>query len=69
MGEATAVRTMSTTLGDAAAELGGGHARHLAVRYLTLDMKRWLDDRCNATLPTHLADHSSNGANNGIRGV
>ncbi|MEU8968184.1 tetratricopeptide repeat protein [Streptomyces monashensis] len=45
MGEVTAVRTMTTTLGDAASELGGGHARHLAVRYLTLDVKRWLDGR------------------------
>ncbi|WP_443074116.1 tetratricopeptide repeat protein [Streptomyces sp. NBC_01456] len=45
MGEVAAVRTMTTTLGDAASELGGGHARHLAVRYLTLDVKRWLDGR------------------------
>ncbi|WP_055592432.1 hypothetical protein [Streptomyces hirsutus] len=45
MGEVTAVRTMATTLGDAASELGGGHARHLAVRYLTVDVKRWLDGR------------------------
>jgi tetratricopeptide (TPR) repeat protein/transcriptional regulator with XRE-family HTH domain len=45
MGEVTAVRTMTTTLGDAASELGGGHARHLAVRYLTVDVKRWLDGR------------------------
>ncbi|MEU8914648.1 tetratricopeptide repeat protein [Streptomyces nigrescens] len=45
MGEVSAVRTMTTTLGDAASELGGGHARHLAVRYLTLDVKRWLDGR------------------------
>lgn len=45
MGEVTAVRTMTTTLGNAASELGGGHARHLAVRYLTMDVKRWLDGR------------------------
>ncbi|MEU3633032.1 tetratricopeptide repeat protein [Streptomyces fradiae] len=45
MGEVTAVRTMTTTLGDAASELGGGHVRHLAVRYLTVDVKRWLDGR------------------------
>ncbi len=45
MGEVAAVRTMITTLGDAASELGGGHARHLAVRYLTLDVRRWLDGR------------------------
>jgi tetratricopeptide (TPR) repeat protein len=45
MGEVAAVRTMTTTLGDAASELGGGHARHLAVRYLTVDVKRWLNGR------------------------
>lgn len=45
MGEVTAVRTMTSTLGDAASELGGGHARHLAVRYLTLDVQRWLNGR------------------------
>ncbi|MFH8582848.1 tetratricopeptide repeat protein [Streptomyces celluloflavus] len=45
MGEVSAVRTMTTTLGDAASELGGGHARHLAVRYLTVDVRRWLDGR------------------------
>ncbi|MFJ2812630.1 hypothetical protein [Streptomyces sp. NPDC087294] len=45
MGEVGAVRTMTANLGDAASELGGGHARHLAVRYLTLDVKRWLDGR------------------------
>lgn len=31
MGEVAAVRTMTTTLGDVASELGGGHARHLGV--------------------------------------
>ncbi|WP_455770135.1 tetratricopeptide repeat protein [Streptomyces cinereoruber] len=44
-GEVEAVRTMTTTLGNAASELGGGHARHLAVRYLTVDVKKWLDGR------------------------
>jgi tetratricopeptide (TPR) repeat protein len=44
-GEVAAVRTMTTTLGDAASELGGGHARHLAVRYLTVDVQRWLNGR------------------------
>ncbi|WP_407639039.1 tetratricopeptide repeat protein [Actinacidiphila yeochonensis] len=43
MGEVTAVRTMTATLGNAASELGGGHARHLAVRYLTMEVNRWLD--------------------------
>ncbi|MFB8414807.1 tetratricopeptide repeat protein [Streptomyces albidoflavus] len=47
-GEVAALRTMTTTLGDAASELGGGHARHLAVRYLTVDVKRWLDGRYTA---------------------
>lgn len=44
-GEVTAVRTMTTTLGNAASELGGGHARHLAVRYLTVDVQHWLEGR------------------------
>ncbi|MDT0413134.1 MULTISPECIES: tetratricopeptide repeat protein [unclassified Streptomyces] len=44
-GEVAAIRTMTATLGDAASELGGGHARHLAVRYLTVDVARWLDGR------------------------
>lgn len=44
-GEVAAVRMMTGTLGDAASELGGGHARHLAVRYLTEDVRRWLDGR------------------------
>lgn len=43
LGEVTAVRHMTTTLGDAASELGGGHARHLAVRYLTQDVRPWLE--------------------------
>lgn len=43
MGEVSAIRHMTRTLGDAASELGGGHARHLTVRYLTEDVRRWLD--------------------------
>jgi hypothetical protein len=43
MGEVTAIRTMIKALGDTAAELGGGHARHLAVRYLIDDVRPWLD--------------------------
>lgn len=42
-GEVAAVRQMTKSLGDAAAELGGGHARHLAVRYLHEDVSGWLD--------------------------
>ncbi|MDH6117006.1 tetratricopeptide (TPR) repeat protein [Kitasatospora sp. GAS204A] len=42
-GEAAAIRQMTKSLGDAAAELGGGHARHLAVRYLHDDVAPWLD--------------------------
>lgn len=42
-GEVAAIRQMVRALGDAAAELGGGHARHLAVRYLTEDVDRWLN--------------------------
>ncbi|WP_405985615.1 hypothetical protein [Streptomyces sp. NBC_00872] len=42
-GEAAAVRHMVKTLGDSAAELGGGHARHLAVRYLTTEVAGWLN--------------------------
>lgn len=44
-GEVAAIRTMTETLGNAASELGGGHARHLAVRYLTEDVNRWLEGR------------------------
>ncbi|MFJ8746693.1 tetratricopeptide repeat protein [Embleya sp. NPDC127516] len=40
--EVDAVRTMTTAFGDAAAELGGGHARTLAVRYLTDRATPWL---------------------------
>ncbi|MER6548479.1 hypothetical protein [Streptomyces sp. NPDC001250] len=46
MGEVDAVHSMTTALGDAASELGGGHARHLAVRYLIDDVKPWLDGAC-----------------------
>ncbi|WP_431043344.1 tetratricopeptide repeat protein [Streptomyces sp. P1-3] len=42
-GEIVAIRQMTQRLGDAAAELGGGHARHLAVRYLTEDVGPWLE--------------------------
>jgi transcriptional regulator with XRE-family HTH domain len=42
-GEVAAVRQMVKALGDCAAELGGGHARHLAVRYLTQDVAPWLN--------------------------
>ncbi|WP_050514456.1 hypothetical protein [Streptomyces rimosus] len=42
-GEVAAVQRMVISLGDSAAELGGGHARHLAVRYLTDDVAPWLN--------------------------
>ncbi|WP_174501588.1 tetratricopeptide repeat protein [Streptacidiphilus melanogenes] len=42
-GEVLAIRQMTTALGDTASELGGGHARHLAVRYLTQDVAPWLN--------------------------
>jgi transcriptional regulator with XRE-family HTH domain len=42
VGEVAAVRRMTRFLGDAASELGGGHARHLAVRYLTHEVADWL---------------------------
>jgi transcriptional regulator with XRE-family HTH domain len=42
-GEVTAVRSMTTALGDTASELGGGHARLLAVRYLTDYVGPWLN--------------------------
>ncbi|MFC5639025.1 tetratricopeptide repeat protein [Streptomyces bullii] len=42
-GEVTAIKIMAKTLGDSASELGGGHARHLAVRYLTEDVAPWLN--------------------------
>ncbi|MEV6675155.1 tetratricopeptide repeat protein [Streptomyces sp. NPDC051162] len=44
-GEVAAVKQMVKALGDSAAELGGGHARHLAVRYLTDDVAPWLNGR------------------------
>ncbi|MEU9247558.1 tetratricopeptide repeat protein [Streptomyces sp. NPDC048385] len=42
-GEVAAIKTMVKSLGDSAAEHGGGHARHLAVRYLTEDVAPWLN--------------------------
>ncbi|UWE07369.1 tetratricopeptide repeat protein [Actinacidiphila bryophytorum] len=48
-GEVLAIRQMTAVLGDAASELGGGHARHLAVRYLTQDVASWLDGRYSET--------------------
>ncbi|MFF4220943.1 tetratricopeptide repeat protein [Streptomyces nondiastaticus] len=44
-GEVAAVKQMVKALGDSAAELGGGHARHLAVRYLTVDVAPWLNGK------------------------
>ncbi|MEN8651694.1 tetratricopeptide repeat protein [Streptomyces sp. 21So2-11] len=44
-GEVAAVQQMVKSLGDSAAELGGGHARHLAVRYLTDDVAPWLNGK------------------------
>ncbi|MEU5050144.1 tetratricopeptide repeat protein [Streptomyces sp. NPDC021096] len=44
-GEVAAVKQMVKALGDSAAELGGGHARHLAVRYLTDDVAPWLNGK------------------------
>ncbi|MEU8585333.1 tetratricopeptide repeat protein [Streptomyces abikoensis] len=45
VGEVAAVNQMVKALGDSAAELGGGHARHLAVRYLTDDVAPWLNGK------------------------
>lgn len=42
-GEVAAITTMVKSLGDSASEFGGGHARHLAVRYLTEDVAPWLN--------------------------
>ncbi|MGW8847965.1 tetratricopeptide repeat protein [Streptomyces xiamenensis] len=42
-GEVAAVRSMTAALADTALELGGGHARHLAVRYLIEDVGRLLE--------------------------
>ncbi|WP_406365569.1 tetratricopeptide repeat protein [Streptomyces sp. NBC_01546] len=44
-GEVAAIRTMTRTFGDAAAEYGGAHVRQLAVRYLTSSVGPWLDGR------------------------
>ncbi|MGW2078710.1 tetratricopeptide repeat protein [Streptomyces sp. NPDC001939] len=40
---------MTQSLGNMAAELGGGHARHLAVRYLTEDVAPWLNGQYTDT--------------------
>ncbi|NJQ00707.1 tetratricopeptide repeat protein [Streptomyces zingiberis] len=45
VGEIAAIRTMVRTLGDSAAEYGGGHIRPLAVRYLTDNAGPWLNGR------------------------
>ncbi|MEU1303933.1 tetratricopeptide repeat protein [Streptomyces shenzhenensis] len=44
-GEVRAIHQMVTTLGDLAAEYGGGHAKHLATRYLTANVGPWLRGR------------------------
>ncbi|GAB3117709.1 hypothetical protein GCM10027160_28630 [Streptomyces calidiresistens] len=48
-GEVAAIRNMTKALGDAAAELGGGHVRHLAVRYLGEDVAGWLEGTYTAS--------------------
>lgn len=48
-GEVAAVQQMVKALGDSAAEFGGGHARHLAVRYLTQDVAPWLNGKFTET--------------------
>ncbi|GHE56626.1 hypothetical protein GCM10018785_27440 [Streptomyces longispororuber] len=47
-GEVDAIRSMVTTLGDMAAEYGGGHVRHLARTYLTDNAGPWLKGRYTA---------------------
>ncbi|MGW0708203.1 tetratricopeptide repeat protein [Streptomyces sp. NPDC002643] len=44
-GEIRAIQQMVSTLGDLAAEYGGGHAKHLAARYLTGTVGPWLRGR------------------------
>ncbi|TQK51886.1 tetratricopeptide repeat protein [Streptomyces sp. SLBN-118] len=44
-GEVAAIRQMTRTLGDTAAEFGGAHARQLAVQYLTGNVGPWLEGR------------------------
>lgn len=44
-GEVEAIKVMVRTLGDSASELGGGHARHLALHYLTEDVAPWLNGK------------------------
>ncbi|WP_234351507.1 MULTISPECIES: hypothetical protein [unclassified Streptomyces] len=41
--DVNAVRLMTRSLGDAAAEVGGAHARQLAVQYLTGTVGPWLE--------------------------
>lgn len=45
-GEVQAIRTMVKTLGDAAAEYGGGHIRGIARSYLVENVGPWLNGRC-----------------------
>lgn len=44
-GEVAAIRQMTRTFGDTAAEFGGAHARQLAVQYLTGNVGPWLGGR------------------------
>ncbi|QGV82827.1 tetratricopeptide repeat protein [Streptomyces ficellus] len=44
-GEVAAIRQMTRTLGDTAAEYGGAHARRLAVQYLADNVGPWLNGR------------------------
>ncbi|WP_197363586.1 tetratricopeptide repeat protein, partial [Streptomyces clavuligerus] len=48
-GEVAAIGQMVTVLGDSSAEYGGGHARHLAVSYLTHNVGPWLNGRYTET--------------------
>lgn len=48
-GEVAAVETMVTTLGNLAAEYGGGHAKRLAVDYLIDNVGPWLQGRYTET--------------------
>ncbi|MFD7537612.1 tetratricopeptide repeat protein [Streptomyces sp. NPDC059819] len=58
-GEVAAVRQMVKSLGDSAAELGGGHGRHLAVRYLIDDVGPWLNGRYSEAVGRDLFAASS----------
>ncbi|WP_329155673.1 tetratricopeptide repeat protein (plasmid) [Streptomyces sp. NBC_01456] len=53
-GEVNAIKVMVKSLGDSASELGGGHARHLAVRYLTEDVEPWLNGSYTETVGKEL---------------